>query len=76
MLYCITFSIMLVFFYPIFASERQEIDPVVDGRINKASLVLGRQAPARSRYGYREVLNEFIQLALGQNPVFDRHNTL
>lgn len=50
-LYCITFSIMLVFFYPIFTTERQEIDPVA-GRDNKASLVLGRQAPARSRYGY------------------------
>ena len=50
-LYCITFSIMLVFFYPIF-TERQEIDPVSD-RNNKASVVLdlmGRQAPARSRW--------------------------
>jgi hypothetical protein len=51
-LYCITFSIILVFFYPIFTTERQVIDPVMDGRDNKASLVLGRQAPAaRSRYG-------------------------
>ena len=46
-LYCITFSIMLVFFYPIFTTER---DPVAGGGNNKASLVLGgRQAPARSR---------------------------
>lgn len=50
-LYCITFTIMLVFFYPIFTTERQEIDPLMGGRDNKASLVLGRQAPAaRSRY--------------------------
>lgn len=45
-LYCITFTIMLVFFYPIFTTERQEIDPLMGGRDNKASLVLGRQAPA------------------------------
>ena len=49
-LYCITFSIMLVFFYPIFTTEREEIDPVAGGGNNKASLVLaGRLAPARSR---------------------------
>ena len=46
-LYCISFSLMLVFFYPIF-SERQQLDP-----INKASLVLDtverRQAPYRSK---------------------------
>ena len=46
-IYCISFSLMLVFFYPIF-SERQQLDSV-----NKASFVLDtverRQAQYRSK---------------------------
>ena len=47
-LYCITFSLMLVFFYPIF-TERQQLDPVYVGKNNlenKASIVHGREVLA------------------------------
>ena len=51
-LYCITFSLMLVFFYPIF-TERQQLDPVYVGRDNKASIVrgsvVGREVQALAR---------------------------
>ena len=47
-LYCITFSLMLVFFYPIFTERQQIVDPVYVGS-NKASVVrgvVGRQLTA------------------------------